>query len=158
LICYLLNYYNVKKKILWHRVDDWFWKKKKNLLFIKKLKIKALKLKVMGKCSFFYIALFIQRLLGKNCIAIFILIFLVWNLYIFVEKNYWKRKKLLKNKTGEKKWLLVHILKKIKKCHECYYILFWDECYWSVFWLYILPGKYIGLRNDFFQFNCVFFY
>jgi hypothetical protein len=41
-----------------------FVKKKK---FIKKLKIKALKLKVMGKCSFFYIALFIQRLLGKNC-------------------------------------------------------------------------------------------
>lgn len=149
MICYLLNYYNVKKKILWHRVDDWFWKKKKNLLFIKKLKIKALKLKVMGKCSFFYIALFIQRLLGKNCIAIFILIFLVWNLYIFVEKNYWKRKKLLKNKTGEKKWLLVHILKKIKKSRmllysilrwvllKCFLIIYFaGKIYWVEKWFF----------------------
>jgi hypothetical protein len=112
----------------------------------------------MGKCSFFYIALFIQRLLGKNCIAIFILIFLVWNLYIFVEKNYWKRKKLLKNKTGEKKWLLVHILKKIKKCHECYYILFWDSVI-EVFFDYIFCRENIlGWEMIFFNLIVFFFY
>jgi len=118
LICYLLDYHNIKKK--WCKKNHYdiglmFDFVKKNIIFYQKnLKIKALKLKVREECSFFfYIALFIQRLLGKNCVFI----------YFCWEKNHWKRRELLKNKR-EKKVIGCSYSKKKKTYCQCYYVLF----------------------------------